>query len=46
MNGLWYLFAAYTIIWVGVLLYVFRLVGKNRELERKLKVLESEIRKK
>lgn len=46
MNSLWYLFAVYTIVWIGVLLYVFRLVGKSRELEKKLEVLESKIGKK
>ena len=46
MNALWYLFATYTIIWMGVLLYVLTLAGKNRELEKKLKNLESKIEKK
>lgn len=45
MNALWYLFAAYVIIWVGVFLYVFRLVRENRRLEKKLEALESRIKK-
>lgn len=33
MNNLTYLFAAYAIIWAGVLAYLIRLAGLRRRLE-------------
>lgn len=45
MNSLFYLFAAYMIIWVGILFYTFRISGKNRDLEKRIKAVESKIRK-
>lgn len=32
MDNFWYLFAAYTVIWVGLFLYVFSLSGREKRL--------------
>lgn len=35
-----YLFAAYTVVWLGVLLYVTALARRSRNLERELTELQ------
>lgn len=42
-ENFWWLFASYGVIWVAVLGYVGRMGGRQRELERELARLESEI---
>jgi CcmD family protein len=34
-----YLFAAYTVVWVGIVIYVLRLSRQNRELEEDVREL-------
>lgn len=40
MTNLTYLFAAYTVIWVGLFLYVFSLSRKSKRLEKILAALK------
>jgi CcmD family protein len=46
MDNLFYLFGAYTIAWLGVLIYVFRNMKKLKSAEEKIEDLESIIRQK
>lgn len=39
MSDLVYLYAAYTVIWVGLFLYVFKLHTQQKKLRRELKML-------
>ena len=32
MDNFWYLFAAYTAIWVGLFIYIFSLSGREKQL--------------
>ncbi|MBM3262752.1 MAG: CcmD family protein [candidate division Zixibacteria bacterium] len=32
MDNFWYLFAAYTLIWVGLFVYLFSLAGREKQL--------------
>ena len=36
MDKLEYLFAAYTVVWLGVLIYTFRLQSEQKRLQREL----------
>jgi CcmD family protein len=38
----WYLFAAYSVIWLALMAYVLRLVGRTGELRRDLDRLQGE----
>jgi len=40
MNDLTYLFAAFAVIWTGVLGYLIRLSGLRRHLEKRVDMLE------
>jgi CcmD family protein len=40
VNFLWYLFAAYTAVWLVLFLYVLRLGRRSRELENELRELK------
>jgi CcmD family protein len=37
VTNLSYLFAAYTVVWVGIFLYCLRLGRRNRELEEEVR---------
>ena len=41
MKNLWYLFAAYSIIWTALWLYTMRLSRKNKELQEELRDLQA-----
>jgi CcmD family protein len=45
MNNLGYLFAAYTFIWVAVLLYVYFIAQRQRTLEREIRALRAALSK-
>jgi len=46
MTNLTYLFAAYTVIWVALFLYIFSLSRKTRQLEKTLDALKESRKKK
>ncbi len=46
MTNLTYLFAAYTVIWVGLFIYVFSLSRKTKRLEKILAALKESQEKK
>ncbi len=46
MTNLTYLFAAYTVIWVGLFLYIFSLSRKTKRLEKILTALKESNKKK
>ncbi len=46
MTNLTYLFAAYTVIWVGLFLYIFSLSRKTKRLEKILAALKESHKKK
>lgn len=46
MTNLTYLFAAYTVIWVALFLYIFSLSRKTRQLEKMLATLKKSRKKK
>ncbi len=39
MTHLWYLFAAYAAIWIGIFVYLLRLAARTRELEEEIREL-------
>lgn len=41
-NNFWWLFAAYSVIWLALFGYVLKLLGKQSELRRDLERLKSE----
>ncbi len=43
-DNLWYLFAAFAVIWVGVLAYVLFLAQKQRQLRRDIDRLKGMIK--
>lgn len=43
MNNFWYLFAAYTIIWTALFIYIVYLSQKNRELRDELRELQAQV---
>ena len=45
MKNFWYLFAAYTVIWTALFIYLFYLSQKNRELREELRELQLQVEK-
>ena len=45
MKNFWYLFAAYSIIWTALCVYILRLSQKNKELRAELRALQAQIEK-
>ncbi len=43
MDNLGYLAAALTLVWVGAALYLFRLSALRRDLERRIKAVETRL---
>jgi CcmD family protein len=43
VNNFWYLFAAYTIIWTALFIYIVYLSQKNRELRDELRELQAQV---
>ena len=39
MTNLPYLFAAYTVVWLGIFVYLLRLARRSRELEEEVREL-------
>jgi CcmD family protein len=46
MDNMTYLFAAYSVIWLGVLIYVFFLLRKEKQLRRDIESLKETIKDK
>jgi CcmD family protein len=46
MDNMSYLFAAYSLIWLGVLIYVFFLLRKEKELRRDIESLKETLKEK
>jgi CcmD family protein len=44
VKNFWYLFAAYTIIWTAIFLYLLSLSRKNKELQEELADLQRQFR--
>jgi len=42
IENFWWVFASYSVVWVAMIAYVGRLMGRQSESERQLKILESE----
>ncbi|MBT5876474.1 MAG: CcmD family protein [Candidatus Latescibacteria bacterium] len=40
MDNFWYLFAAYTLIWIGLFVYIFSLSGRERQLSVEIEELK------
>jgi CcmD family protein len=45
VKNFWYLFAAYTVIWTALFVYLFCLSQKNRELREELRELQLQVEK-
>jgi CcmD family protein len=45
-NNMTYLFAAYSIIWAGVFIYVFILSRRERNMRKEISILKEELREK
>jgi len=45
VKNFWYLFAAYSIIWTVLGVYMLRLSQKNKELRSELRALQAQIEK-
>ena len=43
MSDLTYLFAAFSIIWAGVVIYLIRLAGLRKRLDERLEALEGRL---
>jgi CcmD family protein len=43
VKNFWYLFAAYTIIWTALFVYIMHLSQKNRELRDELRELQARV---
>ena len=42
IENFWWVFASYSIVWVTMIIYVGRLFGRQKEVERQLSILEAE----
>ena len=40
MDNFWYLFAAYTLIWIGLFIYIFSLSGREKQLANEIEDLK------
>ena len=40
-NNFWYLFAAYTLIWMGLFVYIFSLAGREKKLGEEIDELKT-----
>jgi CcmD family protein len=45
VKNLWYLFAAYAIIWTALGVYMLRLSQKNKALQAELRALQAQVEK-
>jgi CcmD family protein len=45
MSDLFYLFAAFAVLWIGVLGYLIRLAGLRKQLEEKIDRLQDRMEK-
>ncbi len=41
-QNFWWVFSAYSIVWLGVFLYVAKLFGRQRDLEKEVQRLKDE----
>lgn len=44
-QNFWYLFSAYTLIWVGLFLYLFTIAGREKKLEAEIAELKAAVDK-
>ena len=42
-QNFWYLFSAYTLIWVGLFLYLFTIAGREKKLEAEIADLKAAV---
>lgn len=42
IENFWWVFASYSIVWVAMIVYIARLMGRQKEAERQLEILEAE----
>ena len=42
-QNFWYLFSAYTLIWVGLFAYLFTLAGREKRLEAEIAELKAAV---
>jgi CcmD family protein len=42
INNFWWVFASYSVVWVAMIVYLGRLFGRQKEVERQLAILEAE----
>ena len=42
-QNFWYLFSAYTLIWVGLFAYLFTLAGREKKLEAEIAELKAAV---
>ncbi len=46
MNNMGFLFAAYSVIWLGVFIYMFFLLQREKKLRRDIETLQVEMKEK
>lgn len=44
MNTFWYLFAAYTLVWLGLFMYLFSLAGREKRLWDEITALKEAVK--
>ena len=44
-QNFWYLFSAYTLIWVGLFLYLFTIAGREKKLSEEIAELKAAVDK-
>ncbi len=42
-QNFWYLFSAYTLIWIGLFVYLFTLAGREKKLEAEIAELRTAV---
>ena len=42
-QNFWYLFSAYTLIWVGLFVYLFTIAGREKKLEAEIAELKAAV---
>ena len=45
MDNFWYLFTAYTLIWLGLFVYIFSLSGREKQLGEAIEDLKETLAK-
>ncbi len=42
-QNFWYLFSAYTLIWIGLFVYLFTIAGREKKLEAEIAELKAAV---